>query len=104
MKTTILLNSETLGVGNDELGGKLIGSFLRKICIIGEKPDSIIFYNSAVKLLSKDSFILDALSKLSDSGVDLIACSTCIGFFNLEDKLEFGRISNMFEIVRILSK
>jgi len=48
MKTTILLNSETLGRGDDELGKKLIGSFLSKIWMLDEKPDAIIFYNSAV--------------------------------------------------------
>ncbi len=103
MKTTILLNNETLGAGNDGLGEKLIGSFLRKIWMLVEKPDSIIFYNSAVKLLSKDSLVLDVLVPLYNSGVDLIACGTCVGFFNLEGKLEVGRVSDMSEIVRILT-
>jgi len=104
MKTTILLNSETLGRGDDELGKKLIGSFLSKIWMLDEKPDAIIFYNSAVKLLSKDSSALDALISISESGVDLIACGTCVGVFNLEGKLAVGRVSDMLEIVRILTK
>ena len=104
MKTTFLLNSETLDRGDDKLGKKLIGTFLRKIWMLDEKPDAIIFYNSAVKLLSKSSHVLEVLIPLSDSGIDLIACGTCVGFFNLEGKLELGRVSDMSEIVRILTK
>jgi selenium metabolism protein YedF len=104
MKTTILLNSKNLGIGDDKLGEKLIGSFLNKIWMLDEKPDTIIFYNSAVKLLSNDSFVLDSLISISDSGVDLVACGTCVGFFGLEGKIKIGRVSDMVEIVRILTK
>jgi hypothetical protein len=52
MKTTILLHSESLGRGSDELGQRLIGSFLRKLWASEKKPDTLIFYNSAVQLLT----------------------------------------------------
>ena len=104
MKTTIILNSESMGKGNDELGKKLMGSFLRKICMLDNKPDAILFYNSAVKLLAKGSSVLDALYSLSDAGVDLIACGTCVSFYELDDNIEVGRVSNMDEIVRTLQK
>ena len=104
MKTTIIINSETLGRGDEELGKTLMGSFLRKLMILEDKPNSIIFYNSAVKLLTKELHVLDALHSLFEAGVDLIACGTCVGFYDLEDKLEVGRISNMEEIIRELGK
>ncbi|KYK21806.1 response regulator SirA [Thermoplasmatales archaeon SM1-50] len=103
-KTTIILHSESLGRGNDELGKTMTGAFLRKLWASAKKPDTIIFYNSAVHLLTNRSPVLDALSGLSKSGVDLVACQTCIGFYEIEKKLTIGRIVDMQEIVSILTK
>ncbi len=102
LKTAIILKSETLGHGDDLLGQQLMGSFLRKLWASREKPDFILFYNSAVKLLGSSSTVLDALEGLSNAGVDLIACGTCVGFYELKDKLMAGRVSDMKEIVDIL--
>lgn len=43
MSTTIIINSEVLGKGPDELGERLMGSFLRKLCMQREKPSGIVF-------------------------------------------------------------
>ncbi len=104
MKTTIVLHSETLGRGNDELGKTMMGSFLRKLWASEKKPDTIIFYNSAVHLLTDKSSVLDALAGLSKAGVDLVACQTCIGFYEIEKHVVTGRIVTMQDIVSILMK
>ena len=98
MKKTIVVNSEVMGCGSDELGATLMGSFLRKLWGSKEKPERILFYNSAVKLMAEGSPVLDALDGLADAGVDLIACGTCVTFFDLKDKMVIGRISDMNEI------
>jgi len=103
-KTTILLHSDSLGRGSDELGKTLIGSFLRKLWASETKPDTIIFYNSAVHLLTDTSLVLDALSGLSKAGVDLVACKTCIGYYDIEENLVVGRLSDMQDIVSIIMK
>jgi intracellular sulfur oxidation DsrE/DsrF family protein len=104
MKTTIILHSESLGGGSDELGKTMTGSFLRKLWASAKKPDTIIFYNSAVHLLTDKSSVLDSLSGLSKAGVDLVACQTCIGFYEVEKNIVVGRIVEMQEIVSILMK
>ena len=104
MKTAIILKGETLGQGDDVLGQQLMGSFLRKLWASREKPDFILFYNSAVRLLASGSAVLDALEGLSNAGVDLIACGTCVCFYELKDKLMAGRVSDMQEIVDLLMK
>jgi selenium metabolism protein YedF len=104
MKTVYILNSEFMGQGNDELGHKLMGAFLKKVWSRKKKPHAIIFYNSAVKLLATGSMYLDALHGLHDSGVDLIACGTCIDFYALTDKIDVGRVSGMEEIVDLTQK
>jgi selenium metabolism protein YedF len=104
MKTTILLNSKSLGHGSEELGEKLMGNFLRKLWSSDLKPNTIIFYNSAVKLLIKDGSVLDVLEGLSRSGVDLIGCGTCVEYYKLNEKIVVGRVSDMQEIVSIIMK
>ena len=104
VKKTILVTSEFLGRGNDELGAKLMGSFLRTLQTSEKKPDRIVFYNSGVKLLAEGSAVLDVLNDLNKAGVQLVACGTCVGFFKLDDKVAKERVSNMTEIVRILTE
>ncbi len=99
MKTVIVISSEIMGRGDEELGAQLMGNYLRKLWISPVKPDAIVFYNSGVKLLRTGSRVLDALDGLSSAGVDLIACGTCVGHFQLESCLGIGRISDMQEIV-----
>lgn len=82
----------------------MTGSFLRKLWASAKKPDTIIFYNSAVHLLTDKSMVLDALNGLSKAGVDLVACQTCIGYYEIEKHIVVGRIVEMAEIVSILMK
>jgi selenium metabolism protein YedF len=98
MERVIVINSDVFGKGDRELGEKLMGAFLKKIWIRKEKPEAIIFYNSGVKLTAKGSTVLDALNGLSDLGVDLLACGTCIDYYGLKDEMMIGRVSNMEEI------
>lgn len=104
MKKSLIINNESLGNDNKVLGKKLMGIFLRTLWANKNKPDTIILYNSAVKLITKESPVLDAIDELSKAGVDIIACGTCIEFFKLKDKVITGRVSGMQEIVANLMK
>lgn len=94
----VIVSAEQMGRGDDGLGAKLLGSFFRSLTGLDPKPDAIVFYNGAVKLLGPGSASLDALRQLDDAGVDLLACVTCLEFFELTKKLEVGQVSNMREI------
>jgi selenium metabolism protein YedF len=98
----VVINGESMGHGSDELGKRLVGNFLRTLAGLEAKPDAIIFYNAAVRLLTSDSLCLDGLRALDDAGVDLLACVTCLDFYGLEDKLALGQVSNMREIAQRL--
>ena len=102
MKKVFVINSKYFGNGNDALGSKLMGAFLRKLWARQDKPDILIFYNSGVELLAKDSMVLDALIGLEEAGVELVACGTCIDDYGLRNDIKTGRISNMEEIVSIM--
>jgi selenium metabolism protein YedF len=102
MRKTIVLHNEFLGQGDDTLGAKLMGSFLRTLLGGEQKPDKLVFYNSAVKLLADSSPVLDVLDELNKAGVRLIACGTCVSHFKLDEHISPERVSNMQEIVSIL--
>jgi hypothetical protein len=36
--------------------------------------------------------------------VEIICCGTCINFYGLADQIEAGRVSNMPEIVKVLTE
>ncbi len=102
MRSVFVVKSSTMGDAPEELGRTLIGSFLRKLWAEPKKPDAIVFYGEGVKLLAEGSHVLDSLSALQGSGVELIGCGTCLGFFDLLDRLAVGRVGNMQEIVALL--
>jgi selenium metabolism protein YedF len=97
--TVIVLNAETLGRGDDALGAKLMGSYLRTLATAEPKPEAVVFYNSAVRLLAEGSPHREALRALDDAGVDLLACVTCLEFYGLVGKIAAGEVSNMRDIV-----
>ncbi len=96
----IVLQAEGMGRGDDAIGAKLMGSFLRTLSSTGAKPGAIVFYNAAVKLLAPGAPHLESLRALDADGVDLLACITCLEFFALTDKIAVGQVSNMREIVQ----
>lgn len=102
MAKVVIVNSESMGQGDEEVGKQILGSFLRKVALQAQKPDAMIFYNAGVKLMAEGSRFLADLEVLDQQGVDLIACGTCVGYFNLADKMVLGRVSDMQEIARIL--
>jgi selenium metabolism protein YedF len=99
-ETIFLLHAETMGRGDDALGAKILGGFLRTLATLEPKPGALVFYNAAVRLLAPGSPHLEALAALDDAGVDLLACVTCLEHFELTERLALGRVSNMREIVQ----
>lgn len=94
----IILNNEYFGHGDEVLGKKLMGAFLRKLWIKETLPETIVCYNSGVKLLAKGSEVLDALTGLSDKGVEILGCGTCLDYYDIASDIVVGRRSDMVEI------
>jgi selenium metabolism protein YedF len=100
MSTVVILGSDTMGRGDDALGAKLVGSFLRALASHEPRPEAVVFYNSAVRLLAPESPHLEPLRALDDAGVDLLACITCLEHWKLAQRIAVGTISHMREIVQ----
>ncbi|MBC8213876.1 MAG: sulfurtransferase-like selenium metabolism protein YedF [Candidatus Marinimicrobia bacterium] len=101
---TFIINSEFMGIGDDKLGAKLTISFFRKLGLLNQQPDFILLYNSGVKLMSKDSPILNELQILFNNGVEILGCGTCITSYKLDEKINVGQISTMHDIVSVMTK
>lgn len=96
--TVVLVTSDCMGQGNEELGRLLMRGFFHTLPQLDRLPDRIIFYNNGVKLAVKDSDVLEDVTQLAQAGVDILVCGTCLNYFNLTEQLAVGLISNMYDI------
>ena len=99
MAKTVIIGSKELGKGDDRLGGLLMASMLRVMGEAEERPETIIFMNAGVYLLCEGSQALDHLRRLQELGVQLLACTTCLEYYDLADKLRVGKPTTMIKTV-----
>lgn len=99
MAKTVVINSKELGKGDDRLGGLLMASMLRTMGEAEEKPKTIIFMNAGVQLLCEGSQAIEHLKRLEGQGVELLACTTCLEYFDLRGRLLAGKPTTMFRTV-----
>jgi len=101
-KVVVYINSHLLGIGDEALGSFLMKAFLKTLMDLERRPDRLILINSGVQLASEDSKVLETLMVLSEKGVEIVSCGTCIDFYGLKDKMKVGAISNMYDILQSL--
>ena len=99
---TIFIGSEGLGKGDDKLGALLMANFLRLLGESKDKPKTIAFWNTGVKLCCEGSNVLAHLIKLAEQGVEIVACTTCLEYFNLIDKLKVGKPTTMIKSIEAM--
>lgn len=100
----IFVNKETIGAGNDELGQSLMKMFFYTISEGEDLPKSILFMNGGVKVPTLNDQAIEHLKVLQDKGVELLVCGACLNFYELENKLEVGKISNMYDITNAMKE
>ncbi len=87
-----------MGRGDDELGQVLLRSYLHTLREVTPSPDTMVFFNSGVMLAAEGSPALDDLRALTDQGVQVLLCGTCVEHFDLKERVAVGEISNMYAI------
>jgi selenium metabolism protein YedF len=95
-----LIQSTGLGKGDDKLGGLLMANFLRLLGESKEKPSTLVFWNSGVSLVCQGSQVLDHIKRLEQQGVEILACTTCLEYFDLMDKLQVGKPTTMVKSIQ----
>ncbi|MCL2139562.1 MAG: sulfurtransferase-like selenium metabolism protein YedF [Treponema sp.] len=100
-ESVILISSDRIGSGSDELGKILIKSFIYSLTELPVPPKTIIFMNSGVKLVTEGSNTIEDLEILSGKGTSILACGTCVNYYSI--KLGVGEITNMVSIAGFLN-
>jgi selenium metabolism protein YedF len=104
MQLVYVISSDSMGRGSDELGWALLQTYIQTIAQVEPLPTKILFYNAGVKLVTEGSGSLNALKKLNERGVEILACGTCLDFFQLKTAIKVGHISNMYDIMTAMSE
>ena len=102
MGKIVLINSDRMGEGEEEIGYTMMKKFINGLVGLDEKPEKLVFYGLGVKLTAKGSPVMDALLSLENMGVEILSCATCVNYYNLADQIEVGRIGNMPELLKSL--
>jgi selenium metabolism protein YedF len=99
----LVVSSQYMGQGeHEELGTILIRAFFHTLGEVEPLPDTIIFFNSGVKLVTKGSPVVEDLNAICAQGIEVLACGTCLDYYGLKDRLAVGEISNMYTIAETM--
>ena len=98
-----VIDSETMGRGDDQLGRLLLRAFIKTLPSLTPLPAALYFYNGGVRLTAGDSELLEPLRELAAAGVEIYSCGTCLDFFHLKDKPRVGQVTNMYEICQAMA-
>ncbi|HBW14590.1 MAG TPA: sulfurtransferase-like selenium metabolism protein YedF [Desulfovibrio sp.] len=101
-KVTVFITSETLGSGDDVLGGKLMTNFLATLPELGDELWRIVCVNGGVRLATREHPAVTHLNKLEAMGVDILVCGTCLDHFGLLSEKAVGQTTNMLDVVTSL--
>ena len=99
MKKFMVITSETLGKGDDELGAILMRVFLTCLGQGDEVPEVLGLMNGGVKLACQHGVVLEELKRIEERGVKVRACGTCLDFFDIREKLMVGDAGKMPDTV-----
>jgi selenium metabolism protein YedF len=100
--TVMLVTSDCLGTGPEELGRLLMKNFIITLLDLEQLPDRLLFVNSGVLLATEGSEVLEALEQLGSRGVDILSCGICLDYFHRRNKLVAGAVTNMLTIAESL--
>lgn len=99
----IVVSSDKLGEGNDDLGTILMKGYMYALSENDNIPKQLIFLNGGVKLTINNSAVLESLKNLEKRGVKILSCGTCLDFYDIKEELAIGDISNMYTIVEAMN-
>jgi selenium metabolism protein YedF len=100
----VAVQRDRLGDGDEALGKILVKAFINTLPEIAQVPQTIVFLNAGIFLALKDSPVIESLKRLEDAGVEILACGTCLDFYQKKSELGVGKVSNMYDILDRLSK
>jgi selenium metabolism protein YedF len=98
-KILVLVATDRMGSGDDELGKKLMISFINTLGEMGNDLWRLVFVNNGVKLTITDSPVLETLKQYEKRGISILVCGTCLSHFDLLADKQVGDTTNMLDII-----
>jgi len=100
---TYLFTADQIGISDPIPGQALMKSFLVALTQASNPPQAVLLINTAVKMAAMDADVLSELQSLSESGTKILLCGQCVTYYELTDNLAVGRVTNMLEILEVLT-
>lgn len=100
----ILVSSDQLGAGDQALGENILETFFTLLKNKDDKPVAIFCMNRGVFTLTDQSLISVHLKELQDQGVPILACKTCVDYYQISDQLTVGEVSGMAKFIELASE
>lgn len=101
---SILISSNKLGEGSEELGRLLLKNFIITLTEMASPPEKIFLINSGVLLAAEGSDSIEPLMMLERAGIEILSCGVCLDYYKVKDKLAVGGVTTMYTITEALLK
>jgi len=98
-KIMVMCATDRIGFGDEDLGLKLMISFIKTLKEMGPELWRLVFVNNGVKLAIDGSKVLDDLLDFENDGLNILVCGTCLTHFDLLEAKKVGETTNMLDIV-----
>ena len=98
-KIMVMCATDQMRSGDDELGSKLMISFIKTLKEMGPELWRLVLVNNGVKMAVEGSEVLPVLQEYAEEGLQILVCGTCLTYFNLLEKKQVGETTNMLDIV-----
>ena len=102
--TVVVLSSNQMGNGSEELGQILMKGFIFALTELDELPSTVLLYNSGVKLSTEGSNSIEYLKTLQAQVVEILSCGTSLNYYDLTEKLQVGDVTNMYFILEKMAQ
>ena len=99
----VALTADVMGGGDDTLGHALMKGFVYALTEQDRVPETVVLYNGGAKLSVEGSESLEDLRILEEQGTEIMTCGTCLNHYELTEKLAVGSVTNMYQIVEVLT-
>jgi len=101
--TVLVFTRNGLGHAPQDLQHTVAVKFLQLTLDANTLPAKILFYTDGVKLACEGSPVIDQLRAMSERGVELIVCSTCLDYFGLRAQVAVGIVGGMPDIIEAMN-
>ncbi len=99
----VAIGADVMGTGDEALGRMLLKSFIYSLTELKPPPTQILLFNRGIFLACAGSNVVEDLQKLAASGVEVSSCGACLNYYDKNEALQVGGVTNMAVIVEKLA-